>query len=322
MVEPYSVKISRATSELSGAFPFLFNGISYVLTNESIKQAFYTEIDKGYYDTIVLPLDVFLNITLDDTKGIRPFLMSELAKLEKNRPVKCVPFDEKTSVYGQPIVLTIGREKAGVIEHIDRNRLDEKLTKVQILFMKCFFRDTYGHIQEPKAVYAKLIAANLERIRREKLALELKREILTGNPLTTKITATVNLKLTPDTDRILYTETSAINRVREVLYLHDNGKTQTIDYTDKIIDLLKSSQEHFIRQDGKRKGEIWHKTEALDYLRRALSTIQIMYENETIGRRIVDFDLKDGKNPPRLSVTFEGTNEGKSLLQKGKKATK
>jgi hypothetical protein len=317
MVEPYSVKISRVTSELSGAFPFLFNTISYVLTNEVVKKAFYTEIDKGYYDSIVLPLDVFMDITLDKTKGVRPFLMSELAKLEKNKPSKIIPFDENVSVYGQPIILTIGREKAGHIEHINRDRLDTKLTKVQILFMKCFFRNTNGYIQEPKAVYAKLIAANIERIRREELAIATRQETLadlaTG---AVKLSATAELKLTDDTDHILYTETSAINRVREFLYLYDNGKDREINYTDKINELFTYFQPQYIRETGKQKGQFRGKKEAMEALNRALSTIQIMYENETHGRRIIGFDIKDGKNPPRLKVTFDGTNNGKKILKR------
>jgi hypothetical protein len=45
------VRISRATSELAGAYPFLFNVISFVLTHEEY-QIGYEKMKTGFYDSI------------------------------------------------------------------------------------------------------------------------------------------------------------------------------------------------------------------------------------------------------------------------------
>jgi hypothetical protein len=66
---------------------------------------------------------------------------------------------------GPSAVLQAGDEKSGHIKNINRDKRDSK-TRIQILFMKCFFRNEHGYIQEPKAVYAKLIKAQV-RLRKD-----------------------------------------------------------------------------------------------------------------------------------------------------------
>jgi hypothetical protein len=287
MIDPYDVRISRATSELAGAYPFLFNVISFVLTHEEYKKRAYENLQKGFFDSIVLPLDVFLNIALDNTKNVKPYLMSELKKLEKEKPTKIVPFDETTSVYGQPIIFTIGNERAEYLKNIDRSRYTNR-TKVQILFMKCFFRNERGYIQEPKAVYAKLVEAQT-RQRKEQL------QSAADTPSTTL------MKPAPIEDP--YAQTSSINRVREYLFLHDNGKSDTIHYD--VLGLLRHSQPQYVRQSGRSKGLIWHKKEAMSFLHHVLAVLQIMYRNEHRGRCITSFILGEHENPPSLEVCFQ-----------------
>jgi hypothetical protein len=287
MIEPYEVLISRATSELSGAFPFLFEVISFVLTHKEY-QGGYESLKTGFYDSIVLPLGIFLDIALDKTKGVKDLLMSELVKLEKSKPSKVVPFDEKTSVYGQPIVVAIGKDKTEYVKNIDREKYDNN-TLVQILYMKCFFRNERGHIQEPKAIYAKLIESQVKYIK----AIEQGKARQAG-----KIAPIVNVNI--DTDP--YAQTSAINRVREFLLLHDNGKSTTIRYN--VFELLRHSQPQYIRQSGRSKGMIWHKEEAMSFLFHALTVIQFAYQTEHTGRRITGFTLGTREAPPFLEVTF------------------
>jgi hypothetical protein len=292
MIDPYKVQISRATSELAGAYPFLFNVISFVLTHEEY-QIGYEKMKTGFYDSITLPLGVFLDIALGKTEGVKDFLMSEMVKLEKNRPVKVVPFDEKTSVYGQPIVVTIGAEKSGHVKNINRDKRDSK-TRIQILFMKCFFRNEHGHIQEPKAVYAKLVEAQARR--RKDLAKKEQLQLTADAPSSTAL-----MKPAPMEDP--YVQTSAINRVREYLFLHDNGKSDTIHYN--VPGLLRHSQPQYIRQSGRSKGLIWHKEEAMSFLHHALAVLQIMYQHEHRGRCITGFRLEENENPPSLEVYFQ-----------------
>lgn len=291
MIDPYEVQISRATSELAGAYPFLFNVISFVLTHKEY-QIGYEKMKTGFYDSITLPLGVFLDIALGKTEGVKDFLMSEMVKLEKNRPVKVVPFDERTSVYGQPIVVTIGTEKSGHVKNINREKRDNN-TRIQILFMKCFFRNEHGHIQEPKAVYAKLVEAQAKH-RKELQKRE--RPLLTGDAPSAALTQ-------PAPVEDPYTQISAVNRVREYLFLHDNGKSDTIHYD--VLELLRHSQPQYVRQSGRSKGLIWHKEEAMSFLHHALTVLQIMYQSEHRGRCITSFTLNEHRNRPSLEVCFK-----------------
>jgi hypothetical protein len=291
MIDPYAVRISRATSELAGAYPFLFNVISFVLTHKEY-QIGYEKMKTGFYDSITLPLGVFLDIALGKTEGVKDFLMSEMVKLEKNRPVKVVPFDEKTSVYGQPIVVTIGTEKSGHVKNINREKRDNK-TRIQILFMKCFFRNERGHIQEPKAVYAKLVEAQA----RHRKGLEKREQLLLAEG------APSIALMEPNPVEDPYAQTSSINRVREYLFLHDNGKNDTIHYD--VLGLLRHSQPQYVRQSGRSKGLIWHKEEAMSFLHHALTVLQIMYQSEHRGRCITSFTLHEHRNQPSLDVCFQ-----------------
>jgi hypothetical protein len=224
---------------------------------------------------------------------VKDFLMSEMVKLEKNRPVKVVPFDEKTSVYGQPIVVTIGAEKSGHVKNINREKRDNK-TRIQILFMKCFFRNEHGHIQEPKAVYAKLVKAQarLKKNFEKKKQLQLAADA----PSTALVKQSV-----PMEDP--YAQTSAINRVREYLFLHDNGQSDTIHYD--VLGLLRHSQPQYVREAGRSKGLIRDKPAAMEFLSHALAVLQVMYRNEHRGRCITGFLLDEHENPPFLEVYFQ-----------------
>jgi len=236
---------------------------------------------------------VFLNIALDKTEGVKDFLMSEMIKLEKNKPVKVVPFDEKTSVYGQPIIVTIGAEKSGHVKNINRDKRDSK-TRIQILFMKCFFRNEHGHIQEPKAVYAKLIKAQV-RLRKD-LAKKEQLLLAADAPSTALVKQPV-----PVEDP--YAQTSAINRVREYLFLHDNGQSDTIHYD--VLGLLRHSQPQYVREAGRSKGLIRDKPAAMEFLSHALAVLQVIYESEHRGRCITGFLLGEHENPPSLEVYFQ-----------------
>jgi hypothetical protein len=295
MIEPYAIKITRATSELSGAYPFLFKDIAYILSHEELKNAFYEKIDRGFYDSIVLPLDIFLHISLGDTKGVRSFLMSELKKLEDKKPSKVIPFDENTSVYGQPIILTIGRKKSGFIKNLNKNTLDNN-TEVQILFMKCFFRSG-SFVQEPLAIYAKLIQAQMDSVR-TMAAME-----SGGGP---EAMQNIPVKIEHDP----YIQTSAINRVREWIYIHDNGKNKNITHDQiMILDLLKNSEPQYLQKNRKGQDSIKDANAAYIFLWKALHVIKLAYLFERGGRRVTDFELK--RNPLKLVITFDGSDHPK-----------
>jgi hypothetical protein len=296
IVEPYKVQIKRATSELAGIYPFVFNAISYVLSHKELHGGL--EIMKtGYYDSITMPVDVFLDITLDDTKNIRPFLMSEIAKSISHPMSKAVPYDENYTVFGQPVIVVFGNDKTGkFIKNINRYEIRHDET-VQILFMKCFFRDEKGHIQEPKAIYAHLIEEQL--LYNASIKAKSAQMLLTDGQQTPEPTD-LTIKSDP------YVQTSAINRVREYLFHHDNGYSPKIHYD--VIDMLNHTQPQHVRQSGIQKGQIKHYKEAKEFVTKALTVICNLYKTETLGRRPLSFNSQWGLTP-QLEVTFGGTTE-------------
>jgi hypothetical protein len=163
--------------------------------------------------------------------------------------------------------------------------------------MKCFFRDTRGYIQEPKAIYAKLIEA--EKTYMNTICSDMDKKHITHPPADPEAIT----KSDP------YIHTSAINRVREYLLLHDNGISPKIHYN--VLDLLKYSQPRYIRQTGKQKGQIWHQPEAYHFLFEAVSVIRYVSLEETQSRHIIDFRMSDPqKSLITLEVSFEGTANG------------
>jgi hypothetical protein len=301
LIEPYEVQIKRATSELAGAYPFLFNTISYVLTHKELQDGL--EIMKtGYYDSITLPLDIFLDITLGETKRVRPFLMSELNKFLKGIPGKVVPYNEQYTVVGQPIVVAFGNDKTGkYIKNLNRYQYNND-TNIQILFMKCFFRDEKGHTQEPKAVYARLIEEQM--VYNESLLAKNSKKQLTDEHEPVELT----LKKDP------YAQTSAINRVREYIFKHDNGQSPKISYD--VIDLLRNTQPQHIRQSGRAKGQIRDMGEASDFITQALTVICNFYKAETLGRRPVSFNYQNKQSPQLLEINFDGTTRSENTEQR------
>jgi hypothetical protein len=297
LIEPYKVQIKRATSELAGLYSFVFNAISYILSHKALHGGL--EIMKtGYYDSITMPVDVFLDITLGDTKRVRPFLMSELAKFLKSPQSKAVPYDENYTVYGQPVVVVFGNDKTGnFVKNINRYEIrpDEN---IQILFMKCFFRDEKGHVQEPKAIYARLIEEQLLYF--NSVQAKTVQELPEDGQKSTEMT----IKRDP------YVQTSAINRVREYLFHHDNGISPKIRYD--VVDLFNHTQVRYIRQSGRQKGQIWFPAEAAEFVTKALTVICNLYMTETLGRRPISFNYQWNRDPQLLEVTFEGVTQGET----------
>jgi hypothetical protein len=223
--------------------------------------------------------------------------MSELAKFLKNQQSKAIPYDENYTVYGLPVVVVFGNDKTGrFVKNINRYEIrpDEN---IQILFMKCFFRDEKGHVQEPKAIYARLIEEQLFYF--NSVQAKTVQELTEDGQKSTDMT----IKKDP------YVQTSAINRVREYLFHHDNGVSSKIRYD--VIDMLNHTQPQHVRQSGIQKGQIKDYKEAKAFITKALTVICNLYKTETLGRRPINFNCQWG-NTPQLEVTFEGTTQGET----------
>jgi hypothetical protein len=111
-----------------------------------------------------------------------------------------------------------------------------------------------------------------------------------------------------------YTQTSAINRVREYIFKHDNGQSSKISYD--VIDLLRNTQPQHIRQSGIQKGQVKDYKDAAEFITRSLSVICNLYKAETLGRRPVSFTYQDKQKPQiSLEICFEGTTRNGTAEQ-------
>jgi len=156
------ISISRATCNFSGAYPYLFDVISYVCTHA---KQFIKEVDNYY--SVTMPYEKFLEFALDNCTGQLRYLQNELYRMDAIKQSKLIALDEKTSLYAMPVVLAY---KAGNRERTlseKGKRGAEQLGKethaeIQILFLKCLFQDikenSNKYIDFPKAFFARLKA--------------------------------------------------------------------------------------------------------------------------------------------------------------------
>ena len=173
------ISISRATCNFSGAYPYLFDVISYVCTHA--KKAI---IEADNYYSVTIPYKKFLEFALDGCTGQIRYLQNELYRMDTAKRNKLIEIDEKTSLYAMPMVLAY---KAGTRERAlseKGKRGAEQLGKephaeIQIQFLKCLFQDVKEngnrYIDFPKAFFAKLKA--IEKMFKKKFVF---RELDTG----------------------------------------------------------------------------------------------------------------------------------------------
>jgi hypothetical protein len=154
------ISISRATCNFSGAYPYLFDVISYVCTHA--KSAI-TEVDNYY--SVTLPYEAFLDFALDGCTGQLRYLQNELYRLDTAKQNKLIAINENTSLYAMPVVLAYkaGNRKRPLSERGKRGAEQlgqETHAEIQILFLKCLFQDIKEsgnkYIDFPKAFFAKL----------------------------------------------------------------------------------------------------------------------------------------------------------------------
>jgi hypothetical protein len=156
------ISISRATCNFSGAYPYLFDVISYVCTHakEAIK-----EVDNYY--SVTIPYDKFLSFALDGCTGQLRYLQNELYRMDTSKQNKLIEIGENTSLYAMPVVLAYkaGNRERPLSEKGKRGAEQlgkEPHAEIQILFLKCLFQDVKEngnkYIDFPRAFFAKLKA--------------------------------------------------------------------------------------------------------------------------------------------------------------------
>ena len=156
------ISISRATCNFSGAYPYLFDVISYVCTHA--KKAI-IEVDNYY--SVTIPYEKFLDFALDGCTGQMRYLQNELYRMDTSKQNKLIAIDENTSLYAMPVVLAYkaGNRERALSEKGKRGAEQlgkEPHAEIQILFLKCLFQDVKEngnkYIDFPKAFFAKLKA--------------------------------------------------------------------------------------------------------------------------------------------------------------------
>lgn len=253
------VSISRATCNFSGAYPYLFDVISYVCTHA--KEAI---IEADNYYSVTIPYETFLDFALDDCTGQLRYLQNELDRLDKSRQSKLIALDEKTSLYALPVLLAY---KAGERPLSEKGRRGaEQLSvevhaEIQILFLKCLFQDIKEndnkYIDFPKALFAKLKA--IENAFENKFVYV---EPYTGlNRLVDKkelqkiLASTGSNSTAPSEMKPLAGQVTAeiVYKLLNYFRIHDNSKTPKIRL--KGIDVLKHCAPQYIQTRKNKRGE-------------------------------------------------------------------
>ena len=156
------ISISRATCNFSGAYPYLFDVISYVCTHA---KSFIKEVDNYY--SVTMPYKKFLEFALDGCTGQLRYLQNELYRMDATKQSKLIALDEKASLYAMPVVLAYkaGNHERALSEKGKRGAEQlgkETHAEIQILFLKCLFQDvkenSNKYIDFPKGFFAKLKA--------------------------------------------------------------------------------------------------------------------------------------------------------------------
>jgi hypothetical protein len=160
------IAISKATSELGGIYPYVFNFLSYVCTHapELVKLG----DSESFYYMVSAPMEKFLEITLGKYTKQTHRLKKELDRLIHKREMqpKLIPFDDPTTgeqqtIYGPPIWVIIGAKKEAQAGHKNINESENGI--IQIFFLKPLFQNAVLHtgqyINEPKSFFAMIYDA-------------------------------------------------------------------------------------------------------------------------------------------------------------------
>jgi hypothetical protein len=159
------ISISRATCNFAGAYPYLFDVISYACIHAKA----YIEDVYNYY-SIIMTYDKFLDFALDGMNEQTEYLQNELFRMsgldragKDKTPYKIIAVDEKNSLFAQPVIISVGKGERELSEKGQRGAKQlgkETNGTVQILFLKCLFKDLVEtdtrYINYPKAFFAKL----------------------------------------------------------------------------------------------------------------------------------------------------------------------
>jgi len=146
--------ITKATTLLRRAYPYIFNCAAYMLTHykERIKEG-------EFYKSFLMPADVFYKYCLDDCTEQRDYLKKEIYEIlaGENSKAKYIKVSKDRTVFARPVIIALSHTniETGKDERIKNIGQDKKVDKVEIQILKELMTYEHGYLNVPKAFYAK-----------------------------------------------------------------------------------------------------------------------------------------------------------------------
>ncbi len=167
-------EIAKATFELGGFYPFVFDALSHICTYYPGKVQRQTDKKETHY-RVAIPIDRFIDFTLDGHTIHKKRLWQEMYKMTKQSNRKLLPYNETSSILTEPIRLDLfysdGTKESETkkIKNLKNIKQQGKsLVGVVIEFYKPLFHSLLegntGHswFLLPKAFHAKMLTTIIE----------------------------------------------------------------------------------------------------------------------------------------------------------------
>ena len=144
--------LSRATTDLRRAYPYIFDCAAYAKTHAPEK----IETDL-FYSRFTMPYEIFLDYCLDTCTEQTDYLKNEIYKLMAGQPAKYIKVSPDRTVFAQPVVIAFSHTdlKTGKEKRIHNIGHDARVDTVQVQILKELLDVSHGYLNLPKAFYAK-----------------------------------------------------------------------------------------------------------------------------------------------------------------------
>jgi hypothetical protein len=312
--------ISRATTELRRAYPYIFDCAAYAKTQNPQN----IEYD-NVYARFELPYEIFLEYCLDDCNEQREYLLSEISKLMEGQPAKYIKVSPEKTVYAQPVILSFTRTdlKTGKEKRLENIGQDTRVSMVQVQILKELLDDTHGYVNLPKAFYAKTkrlynsMRENVKPVREakndyRKLVNTIKS--LASEPISTREAAQMGQSIIEQDNMLesLNPEQGGFHKIYLAFeYLLANrarGKNGKKQQEYKFINLCEKCAPDMINTEENGKKYFKDRLNALRYGLMICAFINIMPEND---RQIIG--IKEIKMDALRALIAEFMTDGKKL---------
>jgi len=163
--------LSRTQFDLSGAYPYLFDALSYICTHRKDLVELADDPQSTHF-RVTISYNELLDFALDTHKEQKLLLLQNLINLAKNPQGKTIPISPTKSITTIPIIVSLFRELDTKLPPNEIKRLENlknieneiPIKGVQILFFKGLFYRLFENTEYgadwfpmPKAFQAKLV---------------------------------------------------------------------------------------------------------------------------------------------------------------------